>query len=127
MVALVVVLAGCAPRGEGKRDLLWQIVSQCVDASRPDYCATCRSPVVGACPAEGCRRTTEVWAQTADYVAIRDIKMGGCEKPGFVHGLALPRFRVTGVEDRARPPGIWAFAWTVARARIGDEREIALG
>jgi CDP-diacylglycerol pyrophosphatase len=126
VVALAVVLAGCAPRDEGKRDVLWRIVSQCVDPSRADYCATCRAPVVGSCAEEACRRTTEVWAQTADYVAIRDIKMCGCEKPGFVHGLALPRFRVTGVEDRARPPGIWAFAWSVARARIGDEREIAL-
>jgi len=126
LVAFAVVLAGCAPRGERNRGVLWQIVSQCVDASRADYCATCRSPVVGACSDQGCRRTTEVWAQTADYAAIRDIKMCGCETPGFVHGLALPRFRVTGVEDRARPPGIWAFAWGVARARIADEREVAL-
>ena len=125
-VALAVVLAGCAPHGDGRRDVLWQIVSQCVDPSRADYCATCRSPVVGACREDACRRTTEVWAQTADYVAIRDIKMCGCQTPGFVHGLALPRFRVTGVEDRARPPGIWAFAWGVARTRIDDEREIAL-
>jgi CDP-diacylglycerol pyrophosphatase len=126
VVALAVILAGCAPRGEGKRDLLWQIVSQCVDPSRANYCSTCRSPVVGSCPDEGCRRTTDVWGQTADYVAIRDIKMCGCQTPGFVHGLALPRFRVTGVEDPARPPGIWAFAWGVARARIADEGEIAL-
>jgi CDP-diacylglycerol pyrophosphatase len=120
------LLGGCATRSQGNRDVLWQIVSQCVDISRADYCATCRSPVVGSCPDQECRRTTEVWAQTADYVAIRDIKMCGCQNRGFVHGLALPRFRVTGVEDRARPPGIWAFAWDVARTRIDNEREIAL-
>ena len=66
-----------------------------------------------------------MWAKTADYVAIRDIKMCGCP-PEFIHGLALPRSRVTGVEDPRRPAGIWAFAWDVARSRIADEQQIAL-
>lgn len=66
-----------------------------------------------------------MWAKTADYVAIRDIKMCGCP-PEFIHGLALPRSRVTGVEDPRRPAGIWAFAWDVARRRIADEQQIAL-
>jgi len=51
--------------------------------------------------------------------------MCGCPL-GFVHGLALPRARVTGIEDPRRPAGIWTFAWETARRRIPDEREIAL-
>jgi CDP-diacylglycerol pyrophosphatase len=66
-----------------------------------------------------------VWALNQEYVAIRDLKMCGCPA-GFVHGLALPRFTVTGVEDPRRPDGIWPFAWDVARARIPEEDEIAL-
>jgi CDP-diacylglycerol pyrophosphatase len=58
-------------------------------------------------------------------VAIRDLKMCGCAA-GFVHGLALPRFTVTGVEDPRRPDGIWRFAWDVAREHIPEEDEIAL-
>src|SRR5215470_14728472 len=72
-----------------------------------------------------CSRTTQVWALTQEYVAIRDLKMCGCPS-GFVHGLALPRFTVTGVEDPRRPDGIWRFAWNVARERIPEEDEIAL-
>jgi CDP-diacylglycerol pyrophosphatase len=58
-------------------------------------------------------------------VAIRDVKMCGCAGP-FVHGLAMPRAKVGGVEDARRPAGIWAFAWDAARARIGREAEIGL-
>ena len=66
-----------------------------------------------------------MWAKTKEFVAIRDLKMCGCP-PGFVAGLALPRARVTGIEDPRRPEGIWPFAWQVARTRIPDERQIAL-
>ena len=51
--------------------------------------------------------------------------MCGCPA-GFVHGLALPRQRVTGVEDPRRPPGIWSFAWEAARSRIAEQQDIAL-
>jgi len=48
---------------------------------------------------------------------MRDIKMCSC--PGdFFHGLALPRYPVTCVEDPKRPDGIWRFAWNVALSRI---------
>jgi CDP-diacylglycerol pyrophosphatase len=120
------MLTGCAPHAGGSRDILWRIVSQCLDATAPGYCTTCASPIEGTCgDARGCEATVDVWAKTADYVAIRDIKMCGCPT-GFVHGLALPRARVTGVEDARRPAGIWPFAWQTARSRIADEQEIAL-
>lgn len=122
----VAVVAGCAPQGGGSRDVLWRIVSRCLDASAPGYCSTCEAPIEGTCgAARGCRATVDVWAKTPDYAAIRDIKMCGCPT-GFVHGLALPRARITGVEDPGRPSGIWRFAWDTARSRIADEEQIAL-
>jgi CDP-diacylglycerol pyrophosphatase len=51
--------------------------------------------------------------------------MCGCGKD-FVHGLAMPRSSVAGVEDSRRPEGIWNFAWMVAKKRIGKETDIAL-
>jgi CDP-diacylglycerol pyrophosphatase len=128
VVVLVVaaILGGCAPHAGGSRDILWRIVSQCLDASVPGYCTTCASPIEGTCgDARGCTATIDVWAKAADYVAIRDIKMCGCPT-GFVHGLALPRVRVTGIEDARRPAGIWPFAWQTAQSRIADEQQIAL-
>ena len=128
IVALVAaaILTGCAPHAGESRDTLRRIVSQCLDPTVPGYCTTCAVPIEGTCgDGRGCKATVDVWAKTADYVAIRDIKMCGCPA-GFVHGLALPRARVTGVEDARRPAGIWPFAWQTARTRIADEREIAL-
>jgi CDP-diacylglycerol pyrophosphatase len=66
-----------------------------------------------------------VWAQSEEYVAIRDLKMCGCPG-GFVHGLAMPRYPVGGPEDPRRPEGLWRFGWDVARTRIREERDIAL-
>jgi CDP-diacylglycerol pyrophosphatase len=120
------ILTGCAPHAGGSRDILWRIVSQCLDATVAGYCTTCASPIEGTCGgARGCKATIDVWAKTADYVAIRDIKMCGCPT-GFVHGLALPRARVTGIEDARRSAGIWPFAWQTAQSRIADEQQIAL-
>jgi len=120
---LVPLSAGAA----GDRTVLWNIVTNCLDASGADYCAACRWPRVdNPCPPKAaCRDTTEVWAESADFVALRDAKMCGCPA-GFVHGLALPRAKVTGVEDPRRPDGIWAFAWAVARRRMGGDPAIAL-
>jgi len=50
--------------------------------------------------------------------------MCGCPV-GFVHGLVLPLKRVSGVEDKDRPLGIWSFAWKVAEKRM-KASEIAL-
>ncbi|MBI5589639.1 MAG: CDP-diacylglycerol diphosphatase [Deltaproteobacteria bacterium] len=111
----------------GSRDALWEIVTNCLDPAISDYCQRCRWPrIESACPHdENCKKTTAVWAETQDYVVIRDHKMCGCPD-GFVHGLALPRTRVTGVEDPNRPDGIWRFAWAAAQKKIGDESAIAL-
>jgi CDP-diacylglycerol pyrophosphatase len=103
---------------------LWDIVSTCVDR---DAIGVCACPAF-ACSCCGDRATPDadvVWARTQRFVAIRDLQMCGCP-PGFVHGLALPRARVTGIEDPHRPEAIWPFAWDVARSRIPDERQIGL-
>ena len=124
LVGVTTPLSACAA---GDRTVLLAIVTNCVDASSVDYCATCRWPRVDStCPHKSeCRDTTEVWAESADFVALRDVKTCGCPA-GFVHGLAIPRGRVTGVEDPRRPEGIWTFAWATARRRMGNDTEIAL-
>lgn len=107
------------------KDWLWHIVSRCVDVSAPGYCGRCLRPAPGRCGKAACADETVVWDETADFVAIRDRKMCGCGG-GFVHGLALPRTPVTGVEDPKRPEGIWAFAWKAARGKIPDEDRVLL-
>jgi CDP-diacylglycerol pyrophosphatase len=106
-------------------DALRVIVSACLDPNAPDYCTRCPHPIQGTCGVTSCAKTTDLWAETPAFVAIRDRKMCGCP-PGFVHGLAIPRALVTGVEDPRRPNDIWAFAWQVALARIAHPNEIAL-
>jgi len=122
---VLVLAAGCASAGSS-RDALLRIVTDCLDTGAPRYCARCPSPQAGTCDLQyPCTCTTEVWAETAEYVAIRDLKMCGCPD-GFVHGLAMPRYPVRGPEDPRRPEGLWRFGWDVARSRMQDEREIAL-
>jgi CDP-diacylglycerol pyrophosphatase len=119
--------AGAEPAQPRPRDVLWHIVSICIDIHQADYCTRCFSPRTdSSCGSHrACDDTTEIWKEDSDYVAIRDIKMCGCGK-NFVHGLAMPRSPVTGVEDPRRPEGIWNFAWMVAKKRIGKESDIAL-
>lgn len=118
LLALLVTLFA-QPVQPAPRDILAEIVDQCVDSHAANYCSRCRWPTTeAACRATAeCRETTEVWRASEDYVAIRDIKMCGCPAD-FVHGLALPRAPVSGVEDPQRPEGIWAFAWGVGRQRL---------
>lgn len=128
--ALLLVLfsiTSSAAQASGSRDILWDIVSTCLDASVADYCADCSWPRSDSSCASGreCRQTTEVWGESDAYVAIRDTKMCGCPD-GFVHGLALPRSMVLGVEDPERPDGIWKFAWDVAVGRVSDRSSLAL-
>jgi CDP-diacylglycerol pyrophosphatase len=105
------------------RDIIWNTVSACIDTDAKDYCARCVTPRVEI-DCRTCRDTTQVWAESQEFVVIRDRKMCDCSA-GFVHGLALPRSRVTGVEDPGRPDGIWKFAWEAAVKRL-KENEIAL-
>lgn len=125
------IAAGCASapapdtRPAVDPNALRTIVLQCLDATVPDYCARCPEPLEGTCGVTSCWNGTQVWAETAYFVAIRDRKMCHCP-PGFVHGLALPRAIVTGVEDPRRPDGIWPFAWQVALTRIPAPDEVVL-
>jgi CDP-diacylglycerol pyrophosphatase len=113
--------------GEGSRDVLWEIITTCLDTNAAEYCSRCRWPQLHSrCAApKTCKESTEVWAETESYVALRDRKMCDCPKE-FVHGLVLPRARVTGIEDPRRPDGIWSFAWDTARKRIADGLAVAL-
>ncbi len=109
------------------RNILATIVSSCLDINAPDYCKRCSAPRLESPCAQNrdCTATTEVWKETAEYVVIRDLKMCGCA-PGFVHGLVIPRARITGIEDPKRPDTIWNIAWTAAGKRIAKEDAIAL-
>lgn len=101
-----------------RSDILLHIVSQCVDPSKSNYCSQCMLPRHDSnCGISECKKTNEVWALNTKYAAIRDIKMCGCPVD-FVHGLAMPRAVITGVEDESREEGIWQFAWDVATERI---------
>ena len=130
LLALVFVVGASIAAGaqtSAPRDMLLKIVTTCIDLRAADYCTHCSSPRTDSpCGyGRGCSDTIEVWEETIDYVAIRDVKMCGCEED-FVHGLAIPRSRVTGVEDPRRPEGIWSFAWGVAKKRIREDAAIAL-
>ncbi len=105
--------------GIARSDILLHIASQCVDPSKENYCSNCMLPRADAsCSGVAdCKKTNEVWALNPKYVAIRDIKMCGCPS-NFVHGLAMPRNVVTGVEDLNREEDIWQFAWDVGVERI---------
>jgi CDP-diacylglycerol pyrophosphatase len=129
-VGALVVAGGCATdyvreKYSGHRNALRTIVEQCLDVAASNYCASCPTPVEGTCGVTSCWRSIDVWSETAHFVAMRDRKMCHCP-PGFVHGLALPRSIVTGVEDPRRPDGIWPFAWQVALTRIPAPAEIVL-
>ena len=109
-----------------RSDILLHIASQCVDPSIDNYCSQCMLPRRDANCGDisECKKTNEVWSLNTEYVAIRDIKMCGCPID-FIHGLAMPREVVTGVEDSNRQESIWQFAWDVAMQRI-EPQSIAL-
>jgi len=52
--------------------------------------------------------------------------MCNCARPGFVHGLAIPRALIGGVESMNRPGGIWEFAWETAIKKGIHPADIAL-
>ncbi len=111
-----------APLNVAKGDILLHIVTQCVDPSKANYCANCMLPRAdGGCSnINECKSTNEVWTLNQKYAAIRDIKMCGCPSD-FVHGLAIPRDIITGVEDVNREEGIWQFAWGIGLERIESD------
>ena len=102
-----------------KRDILFNIVNQCLNTQVPDYCTRCQSPrQESVCEAKStCKASIDVWHETPELIAMRDIKMCGCG-PDFVHGLVIPKAKVTGVEDSKRPETIWAYAWGIAESKI---------
>ncbi len=123
---LVVALHRDLARADESPDALWQIVSRCIDGAdrTAPYCG-CPAFVRSCCGDTKTPDADVVWGETPHFVAIRDMTMCGCDD-GFTAGLAMPRTRVTGIEDPARPDAIWPFAWQIARRRIADEHEIAL-
>jgi len=123
-IATLALLLSTPVFASDKRDILWEIVSTCLDTGVKDYCTACVAPRIGAGCDRPCRNSTQVWAESKEFVVIRDRKMCGCPEE-FVHGLAIPRSRVTGVEDPNRPDGIWEYAWTAAAQRMPED-EIAL-
>lgn len=125
LCAILVPAIGTTARAQVTNpDALWDIVSTCVDDETSNYCA-CPAFARSCCGNAATPDADVVWARTDDLVAIRDMLMCGC-KPPFVAGLALPRIRISGIGDPKRPEGIWPFAWSVAKARIRDERAIGL-
>lgn len=123
--AVLILTAGVCHAAS--RDALLEVVTTCIDPRTPGYCDTCMFPrLESPCALDrDCGKTTEIWGETGEFVVLRDRKMCGCETV-FVHGLAVPRTRVEGVEDPRRPDGIWGFAWDVAKKRIPEENDIAL-
>lgn len=121
------VVAASAAQAANGRDILWEIVSTCLNTTAADYCTSCRWPRIDSSCSQTtlCKKTTEVWSESEEFIALRDAKMCECPKD-FVHGLVLPRARVTGVEDPSRPDGIWAFAWNTGTGRVKDTSALAL-
>lgn len=125
-----------AAQAQSRRDILWDIVSNCLGKEATPQCRAPRKP-----PLESqsflnreeatrfCRGGTDVWAQAEGrFVAFRDIKMCACpNNREFVHGLAIPFARVPGVEAANRPDGIFRFAWDTGLQRLGGKPgELAL-
>ncbi len=126
LLVLAASIQSAKALGVARSDMLLHIVEECTNTQKPGYCEKCLAPQRQAmCVNHNtCRATSEIWAQTSEFVAMRDIKMCGCPKQ-FVHGLVLPKARVTGIEDPNRTEAIWQFAWDIARQSI-DTNEIAL-
>jgi CDP-diacylglycerol pyrophosphatase len=109
-----------------KRNILLNMVQQCLDTQIADYCNRCTFPRQEAMCQDktSCKASIDIWAENSEFIAMRDIKMCGCDSD-FVHGLVIPKSKVTGVEDSQKPENIWPYAWDIAASRI-DRQEIAL-
>jgi len=122
LIATIGITSQSTALNIAKSDILLHIVSQCVDPTASNYCSNCMLPRAdaGCSNILECKKTNEVWRLSTRYAAIRDIKMCDCPVE-FIHGLAMPRGVVTGVEDPNREEGIWQFAWDVGIERIEAE------
>ena len=102
-----------------RSNILLNIATQCINPKTQNYCNQCVSPRIDSSCGnpQDCKNTTEVWSENEQFVSIRDIKMCGCSKD-FIHGLAMPRSEVTGVEDIRRQEEIWQFAWETSKKII---------
>ena len=131
---LAALLVMAAPsHAQSRRDILWNIVSNCLSADAAQHTRDCIAPRKAPLaamkfntPAEAtryCRSGSDVWDEVpGQFVAFRDIKMCACpDNARFIHGLAIPYAKVTGVEAANRPDGIFAFAWKVGSDRLGAE------
>lgn len=127
VAALPAHATGLVSEPANPANALWNIVASCVDAPHDVAASYCSCPAFtrSCCGDPQTPNADVMWGETPDFVAIRDLSMCGCGA-GFVAGLALPRTRITGIEDPARPDAIWPFAWDVARRHIADESEIGL-
>jgi len=78
--------------------------------------------------AHRCKDETALLEAAAEFVVIRDRKM--CSQDSAlesnVHALVMPRADITGVERISDVPGIWSFAWKVARKLVPDDKDIFL-
>ena len=109
---------------ESTRDQLRRLVERCLG---PERAMDCPALVADRDPGDeaDCRKTTQIWEKSAEFVIIRDLKECGC--PGsFRHGLAMPLTYVSGVEAGDLPEGIWQLAWDAARGRFADPATVAL-
>lgn len=122
-VAAALAAAVAIPAG-AKDSILFTIVERCIDASVGNYCEAshCPKPQAGKCAsAKTCEQTSRFHAINARHAVMRDIKSckPGCPK-NFLHALLIPRMRVSGVEDPARPPDAWTFAWESLPSILDD-------
>jgi CDP-diacylglycerol pyrophosphatase len=133
LLTLGLVLAALAmpAHAQGRRDILWDIISNCMGPDAASHAQQCRAPRKPPLSAQRfdsvaaarayCRSGSDVWAEEpGQLIAIRDIKMCACPDNGtFIHGLAMPMNKVPGVEGPNRPAGIFQFAWQAGLARVG--------
>jgi CDP-diacylglycerol pyrophosphatase len=124
LIVLCSVLSSCS----GQNSRLQRLITSCIDTSGEDYCAACPWPRTdSSCVTAGiCTAGTEIWRENGNYIAIRDKKMCSCSRAGFIHGLAIPRALIGGVESSNRPNGIWKFAWETAIDKGINPIDVAL-
>jgi len=124
LVPLVLALATGVAGAASSRDQLRGLVERCLG---PERAAECPALVADRDPADeaSCRKTTQIWENSTEFVVIRDLKECGCPT-SFRHGLAMPLTYFSGVEAEDLPEGIWQFAWDAARKRFADPDTIGL-